>query len=259
MPHESTSLGQAALEWARAGFAVFPCRPRGKEPLTRQGFLDATANEVEVYQRWRRYPDANIGLPTGGANGIMVVDIDGAEGELLWGKLTARFGEPTTTSQVKTDKGRHLYFALPEDCGKVKSSANGGLDIRGDGGYVIASPSVHPNGGRYEHDFESPEEFAPSPQWLLDFARNREAVLKALEGPTTAEGAQECNGKRATGEGCPTLARPAEMGKPKRRSFGTRHPWPSPERNWREAASIRAGRNPRRQSRRLVESRLRAT
>src|SRR5271157_5431787 len=101
---------------------ALPLRPRGKEPLTSRGFHDATSDEVEIRRRWQRDFNANIGLPTGATNGIMVVDIDGEKGERQWAKLTTRLGEPPATPQVKTGGGRHLYFALPEGCGEVKSS-----------------------------------------------------------------------------------------------------------------------------------------
>jgi Bifunctional DNA primase/polymerase, N-terminal len=57
---------------------------------------------------------------------------------------------------VVTHKGSHFYFKLPAKCGTVPSSADGGLDIRADGGYVIAPPSIHPDGGSYEWDCASP-------------------------------------------------------------------------------------------------------
>src|SRR5271165_2796910 len=60
---------------------ALPLRPRGKEPLTSRGFHDATSDEVEIRRRWQRDFNANIGLPTGATNGIMVVDIDGEKGE----------------------------------------------------------------------------------------------------------------------------------------------------------------------------------
>ena len=215
-------LGDEALTYARNGFAVFPCQPRGKDPLTMHGFKDATSDEAEIQRRWRRCRDANIGLPTGETNGIMVVDIDGEKGERKWAKLTARFGEPPATSQVKIGRGRHLYFVLPEGRGEVKSSTNDGLDIRADGGYVVTPPSIHPNGERYAWDPESPDEFALAPEWLLDFARNPKAVLKALDGPAAA--------KAALG-GLPGEGRPAPAAQPpiRKQPAGSlpRHPRPS--------------------------------
>jgi P4 family phage/plasmid primase-like protien len=213
-----SELGDEALAYARNGNAVFPCWPRGKEPLTAHGFKDATKDEAQIRRWWTRWPNANIGIATGREYGIAVLDVDGPEGERLLAKQEALFGEPPATSQVKTGKGRHLYFALPEGCGKVPSSQGEdkgkGLDIRADGGYVIAPPSVHPNGKRYEWDPDSAEEFATAPVWLLDFARDRKAFLKAMDGPTAANGVSAGNGKGPAGEGAPEPPRGRANGSP---------------------------------------------
>ena len=175
--------------WRGRGSAVFPCRPRGKEPLTKHGFKDATRDEAQIRRWWAIWPNANIGLATGRENGIIVVDLDDEKGEKLLTLLEERFGKLLPTVESTTGGGRHLLFELPEGCGPVPSSAEDGLDIRADGGYVIVPPSIHPNGKCYEWDPESPEEFALAPEWLLDFARNRKAVLKVLDGPAEAKGA----------------------------------------------------------------------
>ena len=200
---EPSDLGGEASAWAHNGFAVFPCRPRGKEPLTGQGFYGATSDETELRRRWRRDPTANIGLRTGGTNRIIVVDIDGEKGERLLAKLEERYGKLPPTATSKTGIGKHLIFELPEDCGPVSSSAGDGLDIRADGGYVIAPPSIHQNGKCYEWDPELPEEFALAPEWLLDFARNWKAVLKVPDGPAAAEGASAGKDKTLVTEGGP--------------------------------------------------------
>ena len=201
MTEAAPNLLEAALSYAAADYAVFPCKPRGKEPLTKHGYKDATRDEAQIREWWTKWPDANIGLATGAINSLIVVDTDSPEAERLLAELEERYGKLPPTSRVRTGNGKHLIFAMPEDCGPVPSSAGDGLDIRADGGYVIAPPSVHPNGKRYEWDPESPEEFAFAPQWLLDFARNRKAVLKALDCPTAAEGAPAGEGAPAPRQG----------------------------------------------------------
>jgi hypothetical protein len=173
-------LGQAAIEWARAGFAIFPCRPCGKEPLTKHGFKDATRDEAQIRQRWTKWPDANIGLATGRENGIAVIDVDGLEGEKRLALLEEKFGKLPPTSRGDTGNGKHLIFATPEDCGPVPCGAADGLDFRADGGYVIAPPSVHPNGKTYEWDEKSPQQFAEAPEWLLRLAKNWKEEIEAL-------------------------------------------------------------------------------
>jgi len=231
-------LGQAAIERGRAGFAVFPCWPRGKTPLTTNGHLDATRDEASICALWRRWPNANIGVATGAPSGLIVVDVDGDEGERLLARLEEQFAMLPPTAESTTGKGRHLWFELPEGCGKAPCSKGGGLDIRADGGYTIAPPSVHPNGKRYEWDPESAEAFALAPQWLLEFARNRKAVLKALDGPTAAEGASggltgegrpephqgKANGNRAAFPNPPTPEPWTETGEAQLRSVLTKIP-----------------------------------
>ena len=176
-----------AFSYARYGFAVFHCKPRSKKPITKHGFKDASRDENQIRNWWTRVPNANIGIATGARSGLIVVDIDCLEGAKLLLKLTERFGALAPTHRVVTHKGSHFYFKLPPNCGAVPSSAEGGLDIRADRGYVIAPPSIHPDGGSYKWDCASPDEMAIAPQWLLDFARDRKAVLKVLDGPAAAK------------------------------------------------------------------------
>ena len=167
-PRMPSELGNAALALARVGLAIFPCWPRGKTPLTTNGHLDATCDEAAIRAWWRRWPNANIGVRTGAQSGLTVVDLDGDEGERLLALLVERFGTLPPTSESTTGKGRHLWYALPEGSGPVPSSTGKGLDIRGDGGYVIAPPSVHPTGRRYCWSVDSASAFAAAPTWLLD-------------------------------------------------------------------------------------------
>lgn len=202
-------LGKAALELASLGFKVFPCLPhtqgkpkdRGKAPLTKHGFKDATRGENQIRRWWTLWPDANIGLVTGDENGIIVVDPDGEEGERLLALVEKKFGKLPPTIESVTGRGRHLFFRLPEGCERVPSSKGDGLDIRADGGYVVAPPSIHENGKTYE--WNEAEEYATAPQWLLDRARNWIATLKALKDPTAAEGGLEGKGKGLPSEGRP--------------------------------------------------------
>ena len=69
-----------AFCYARYGFAVFPCKPRGKEPITKHGFKDASRDEAKIRNWWTRAPNANIGIATGTQSGLIVVDIDSLEG-----------------------------------------------------------------------------------------------------------------------------------------------------------------------------------
>src|SRR3954453_14150075 len=70
------TLAAAAIRFSNLGIPVFPCVPGGKQPVTPNGFHDATSSAPVVHHWWPRTPDANIGLPTGASTGILVVDID---------------------------------------------------------------------------------------------------------------------------------------------------------------------------------------
>lgn len=162
-------LGKAALAYAERGYRVFPLEPRGKTPRTEHGVRDATTDPQRVSAWWRAIPDANIGIATG--QGILVLDIDGEKGEASLAELTARHGPLPLTPTQKTGKGRHYLFKVD---GPVKNSASRlgeGIDTRGDGGYIVGGPSIHPNGEPYKWDDEARPtrlEAAACPQWILD-------------------------------------------------------------------------------------------
>jgi putative DNA primase/helicase len=185
MSAELSTLGEAALELARCGFAVFPCEPRGKKPIVRGGFKRATIDRPEIEAWWRRTPDANIGVATGTVSRIIVIDVDGEGGETLLAALEERHGALPDTAQVRTGRGRHVYFRLPQDDRPVPCSASGSVDIRGDGGYVIGPGSVHPSGAIYEWVHATGDfVLALALGWLIAFAQDR----KAFTGEAPSEG-----------------------------------------------------------------------
>jgi virulence-associated protein E/bifunctional DNA primase/polymerase-like protein/primase-like protein len=130
-----------AIHWIRAGYAIFPCV--GKIPLTQHGYLDASRDPNVIAQWSREYPNANIGMPTGGTNGIIVVDIDGDAGAISSESLDL----PETTT-VRTGRGLHKWYAYHPGVGN-RANLLPGIDIRGDGGYVIVPPSFHSGGTTY--------------------------------------------------------------------------------------------------------------
>ncbi len=181
MAERSTSSGPSmravALHYAGAGWHVFPLRPRQKTPLTEHGCLDATKDKAKITEWWQRWPTANVGIATGANSGLLVVDIDGEDGELALAELVAAHGPLPLVPEVRTGRGRHLYFAFDE---RVKNSAKrlAKIDTRSTGGYVVAPPSVHPSGDLYEwaHD-AGPRRRAivAAPEWLLEQFMARKA------------------------------------------------------------------------------------
>lgn len=134
---ELSKLGEAALEYAKQGHAVFPCVPKGKSPLTPNGFKDATTDPIKITQYWTRWPTANIGLVPG--VGCIVLDIDPRNG----GQVPQ--GLPRTYSVLTGGGGEHHYYRLPASSEPyvLRSTLTQGVDIKGNGtGYVLAPGSI---------------------------------------------------------------------------------------------------------------------
>jgi hypothetical protein len=140
-------LPEAAARLASAGAPVFPCVPGGKRPLVEHGFHEATTDPRQVATWWRRWPTANIGLPTGGVSGVDVVDVDQKpDGSGFAAFDRARRAElvPGWLALVRTPSGgMHAYFpALADRPQSSWQAARARVDFRGVGGYVIAPPSM---------------------------------------------------------------------------------------------------------------------
>ena len=161
---EYPSMYDAAIEYAKKGFAVFPLKYRDKVPLTRNGCKDATTDAAQIKAWWQQHPNANIGLATGAVSqNVFVIDLDidedrGIDGYHSLEDWQREHGDfPETWTAITGRGGYHLYY---RGNGKIKNSAGiiDGVDIRGNGGYVVAPPSIHKNGRRYEWEY-SPDEF----------------------------------------------------------------------------------------------------
>ncbi|MBI5445867.1 MAG: bifunctional DNA primase/polymerase [Deltaproteobacteria bacterium] len=174
-----------ALAYAGAGIPVFPCRPNGKEPLTGRGFLDASTDPEQIRAWWQRWPDANIGIPTGDPSGWLVVDLDrkpGADGVAELQRLQEQNGPIPHTACARTGGGGlHLIFRHPGGI-RSRTGVRPGIDVRGDGGYIVAPPSVHASGRRYEwvhHWDDGPP--AEAPEWQLELLRGRNRAERPPE------------------------------------------------------------------------------
>lgn len=164
----------AAVAYAAAGLPVFPLA--GKIPRTVDGLKAATTDAEQVRSWWQRWPDADIGIRTGIESGVIVLDIDvqhGGQRTLL--ELERAHGKVSATPEVLTGGGgKHLYFRHPGV--EVRNSAGKlghGVDLRGDGGYVVAPPSVHENGRVYCWTRPLERGLSEPPAWLLEDARRR--------------------------------------------------------------------------------------
>ena len=194
LPNE---LVKAALEYASVGWPVFPCKPADKSPFTHHGVKDATTDPKQIKAWWTLHPDAMIGLATGSASDLLVLDVDvdtskGLDGEVSLKALSNGASLPADQMAVRTPRGgRHLYFTMPRDM-KIGNSAGKlgpGLDIRAGGGYVICAPSTNSDGIAYE--------WAPwgalysPPDWLLEPLRPKESSHDPYRPPPSNGGNRE--------------------------------------------------------------------
>jgi Bifunctional DNA primase/polymerase, N-terminal/Primase C terminal 1 (PriCT-1) len=173
----------AALDYAARGWRVFPlwwpvgrtcscpagigCASPAKHPMTRRGLHEATTDAATVTAWWQRSPRANLGIATGG--GLFVVDVDGETGAESCAALEQRFGElPRTVEVVTGSGGLHVYLSVDREVRNTAGQLGPKLDTRGDGGYVVAPPSLHASGGRYYWRLApSLVAVAPAPPWLV--------------------------------------------------------------------------------------------
>lgn len=142
--HEETELHVMARVYANSGLFVFPLVPRGKTPITPNGFKDATDDPDMVNHWWTVNPNANIGLDCGRSK-LVVIDIDPRNGgEQSFRQFQKDLGRPLEkTVVVRTGGGgMHIWFAGFRPKGKFPKYP--GIDVQADGGYVILPPSIHP-------------------------------------------------------------------------------------------------------------------
>jgi len=155
--------GKWAARYAELGFPVFPLGERSKIPLKNtKGFKDATTDTVEVKRLWASQPRGNIGLAV--PPNYVVVDVDD---EFALQALNAMDAELPATVRSKTGRGYHFWYLCAPNEFRPKVGIFDGVDIRATGSYVVAPPSIHPSGRKYEWVVPpKPGNFAPRPDWL---------------------------------------------------------------------------------------------
>ncbi|MCZ6691942.1 MAG: bifunctional DNA primase/polymerase [Planctomycetota bacterium] len=185
---KDSEIMDAALEYAeKLGWPIFPCHgitdgrctcpdpacsSPGKHPRTSRGFKDATTNKTQIRNWWSRWPGANLGVPTGKASGVSILDVDLMTGGLdtLDDLEEANGSIPRTATAATGGGGTHFLFDCtdldwPNSAGKVGP----GLDVRGCGGYFVAPPSRHSSGRDYRWmhaPLETP--LIRPPDWLRE-------------------------------------------------------------------------------------------
>ncbi len=161
-------LKVAALRYARLGFAIFPITAEKKSPpLIKNWPTQATTDQQQIKAWWNRWPYANIGIATGQISKLLVLDIDSSkDGFRSLANLITENGELPVTAKQRTGSGVHYLFKCEKPIGNSVSKIGLGIDTRGNRGYIVAAPSVHPNGSNYEWSIE-PNTLANAPDWLL--------------------------------------------------------------------------------------------
>jgi hypothetical protein len=177
-----SELLETALTYAARGWHVFPCWPpdaaacqglepekRGKTPACAHGFSDATIDSNTI-RGWWRNTDFNIGIATGKKSGFFVIDVDGDTGEAELKKLEAQFGAlPPTLESITGRGGRHLCFRIDNHPIRNSTSAFAPkVDVRANGGYIIAPPSLHGLGKRYAWSVDGADAPVAAPPWVID-------------------------------------------------------------------------------------------
>ncbi len=136
-----------ALQMLSLGFSVIPLRERSKEPLINwKEYQSRRASESEVREWLKKWPDINVGVVTGAISNVTVLDLDGIQG-LMWLAKNPHVSSSTIT--LSGSGGKHLWFLNDPTIRNSASKIAPGVDIRGEGGYVVVPPSIHPSGRRY--------------------------------------------------------------------------------------------------------------
>lgn len=179
MPKEIELSARENFEDLRQwGLHVVPARPESKKPIVKwKNYQEQPPTDRKVKKWAEEHPDCNFIVITGKGSGVVVLDIDSKKGE----EFVSEKGVPQTPVS-KTKKGHHIWFKHPGK--EVRNFARRipGVDFRGDGGYVIAPYSDHPDGGQYEW-VKRPDEvpFADIPHWLLKLFKQEESTVSPSE------------------------------------------------------------------------------
>lgn len=180
-PAATLAREESALACLKRGWSIVPVAERGKRPLVLwEQFQHARASAAEVGRWFRRWPNANVGVVTGSISGIIVLDVDAKHGGAASLRaLEKRYAPlPETVTALSGGGGRHYYFTHPGSELHNRAGIAKGLDLRGDGGMIVAPPSIHPSGRPYAwQDTHAPDEIALArlPAWLLALARGGSA------------------------------------------------------------------------------------
>jgi hypothetical protein len=185
-PATKSKLHLAALSWAVAGFAVFPCREGRKEPACPNGHKDATTDPAKIDAFWAENPNYNVGC-TPAVGGNSVLDVDPPQGFETLAQLESEHGKLPPSLTISTPRGG-IHWWGDGTCATSASKLGPKLDTRSHGGYVLMPPSVigqnqyenNPSGGTYA--VKSNNAIATLPAWIsASLAAERSSVVAGTD------------------------------------------------------------------------------
>ncbi|MCL2012759.1 MAG: DUF3987 domain-containing protein [Cystobacterineae bacterium] len=159
---------EAALAYAKSGIPVFPCNPTTRAPLTSNGFYGATTDENQIRAWWKKHPNTLVGVPTGSRSGFITLDVDrknGKDGFQSLAELMSKHGVQLPQTRTRsTPHGTHFDFKNADGIRNSESKLGPGLDVRGEGGYIIVAGKT--SEGEYVETDHS--EVADLPEWFSE-------------------------------------------------------------------------------------------
>ena len=185
---------QAVLNYRNQGFSIIPIIPKDKRPLIAwEPYQTEPATETQIRDWWgTEFPGANVGVVTGQVSGLVVIDLDCPEAKDKLKELLSQY-DLTSVPRSRTGEGWQLFFQHPGVSVQNRAGVLPGLDVRGDGGYVVAPPSIHPNGRVYKWEVPIAGELPKLPVELFKLIsspvsnsangyRERSDTARALDG-----------------------------------------------------------------------------
>jgi hypothetical protein len=200
------SLLDAALAYAKRGWRVIPlhgiddgrctcdnaeCQSPGKHPRTAHGYKDGTVDDQQIRRWWHQSPDSNVGVVTGAISGLVVIDAD----DPAAGRVLRALADIPQTLTATTGRGLHYYLRHPGVPVAPRANVINSVDVRGDGSYVVAPPSMHVSGREYRFE-DVDREPAPMSGKLLAHLTDRPATDRTVTRVTDRAGFVE--GERNT-------------------------------------------------------------
>lgn len=196
LPTPSTNAGPTefsilatALNYAARGLPVFPCNPKNKAPLVSGGFHKATTDTDQIKAWFTEWPDAMIGMPTGLASGIDVLDLD-RKNDKNGFEAIPDWKDRSPIIVLTPSDGAHLWFRSDGTIRNTTSDIAAGVDTRGSGGYVIVPPSQNGTAAAYRFEKGSEQELASLPLFPADL-RAHLGVKAGITPGTEAQAAPE--------------------------------------------------------------------